>query len=261
MQQFAQYLETLGCSPHTIRAYTSNVTRLVENGVADKYFSKFDANLLVKLPISTSIKKMMVNSAKKYVRFLISCGQLERIPDQLLAVELPKIPVKIPRITKPETVNNIISTTKSLKLKAALYILATTGCRISSLVGINVTDIDFDNNKITFKVAKGCKEYSVPLTSGTKQIILQYLDGRIVGSLFNATEGSMRMALKRALGLNYCNCHSVRHGFATSLIENGCEITTVKEVLNHVSISTTQKYIHLSNEIMQQKLNGKYSLV
>ena len=106
------------------------------------------------------------------------------------------------------------------------------------------------------------------LTAGSvKETLKKYLNGRTSGWLFvtnrntQASTDSIRIKLRRTLGKDYVNPHSLRHGLATELLNNGVDVYDVKEVLNHNSVTITEKYIHLSPEHTINKIRESHPFV
>ena len=189
---------------------------------------------------------------------MVSRKKLTAIPPEIDAVDLPKVTSKLLKIPELQKIKSLIEKTTDKKTKALLLILATTAARISSVAALTVEDIGEDS--VTFRTAKGNKPYIVPLPAVTKEAILNFLEGRSTGSIFNSTSDNLRMYLKNKLGDDYINPHSIRHSVATELIEKGMDVTTLSDILNHANIATTQRYIHLSVEHKRKSLKNKHIL-
>jgi site-specific recombinase XerD len=264
IDKFKKYLVEQGRSSHTIRNYLTYIRVAIKENIITPDMSNINIQKLLVLDTSTQIKSRIRCSLRKYSHFLVMERILSQIPQEIMAVELPKIKSTIPKITKSSEVCKILQYTTNPEIKAILYILVTTGCRIGSLVDLRVEDIN--DTEITFNTAKGGKPYKAALTEDTKTAVHNHIQDRH-GYLFinnrgnKATADSIRIKLRRKLGKDYVNCHSLRHGFATELIENGADILDVKEVLNHSSIATTQKYIHLSPKYIQDKIKAFHPLL
>lgn len=260
LQKFAKYLESIGSSENTIKGYVNDIEKAVEYNIIDESLSTVNLVKIRDLSVSSATMQRMRAAIRKYARFLVSWGTIDKIPGIIDAVELPKCSTKIPRITTPEQIMNLIQKVDNYETKVALSLLGSTGCRISSLVSIDIEDIK--ENEIYLK-AKGNKHYSAILTKGTKDLIQQYLNGRTTGPLFLSNNSRMkvnnlRMRLQRTLGQDYVNPHSIRHGLATNLLENGADIFDIKEVLNHDNIMTSQRYIHMTSKVVADRLKGKH---
>jgi integrase/recombinase XerC len=155
---------------------------------------------------------------------------------------------------------------------AILETLYSCGIRVSELSGLNVSSIDFDQHLVRV-LGKGSKERIVPIGKKALQAIEDYIEltgplrkksGKSVEdtSLFLNSRGGRltarsieRMVKKYANGcslMTEVTPHSLRHTFATHLLDGGADLRSVQELLGHVSLSTTQKYTHVSLERLMQ---------
>ncbi len=259
--KFENYLKELETSPHTIRNYLSDLRLSISEDIIDCNLSSLDLGLIIKLNKSSSYKHRIRAAIKKYARFLVHSGYLNHVPNEIDTLSLPTITNKFPRITKFNYTQKLLDKIDNLEIKTIIIMLATTGCRISSLASLKIEDIQ--GNEIVFHTSKNNKPYKTLLVEKARQVLKTYIDDRTSGFLFRKADDSkytpdgLRMKLIRALGEDYINPHSLRHGFATELIENDVDIFTVKNMMQHENISTTQRYIHLSTEFLNQKIKGK----
>ncbi len=263
-EEFSNYLRELGKSPHTIRGYLSDLNTAINHNIMSENLSYLFMKRLPQLECGPATKHRIRSSIRKYARFLVYKGVISSIPVEIETIDLPSVHRKIPNVTSVETMKKLINTVSSPKIKLILLILSTTGCRISSLAGLNVEDFDLKNNQILFKTAKGNKPYYSILTPETKEAFLIFVQNKNNGPLFinnknkRSSESALRIGLKRYLKEDYCNPHSFRHGIATELIVNGTDILTVKEFLNHSNSQTTENYIHLTAALTRKKLEDKH---
>jgi integrase/recombinase XerC len=162
--------------------------------------------------------------------------------------------------------------------RAMLETLYSTGIRVSELVGLEIDDIDLAGEAIKVK-GKGKKERVVPLGAHAMAAVRKYIEmlkadgrllsawaeGRAVKPLFVNKHGgrlssrSVRRKLDKylkAVGLDpTISPHTLRHSFATHLLDNGADLRSVQELLGHQSLSTTQVYTHLTTQRMQNAYN------
>jgi len=144
--------------------------------------------------------------------------------------------------------------------------LYSTGIRVSELVALNIADIDLGSSVIRVR-GKGKKERVIPIGPGAVKAVIHYLDMRRTGlhsakydpdALFINKHGqrlstrSVRRKLDKYLleaGLDLSvSPHTLRHSFATHMLQRGADLRSVQEMLGHQSLSTTQIYTHLTNE-------------
>ena len=264
LTEFQKYLENLDISGHTIRAYVSDLKQLIKRDIISFDLELMDLQKLVNLNMTAKSKQRMKSSLRKYSRYLIKEGILKELPVKLEALDLPKVCKSIPKVNKPLHILDVLKKVEDTEIRAALYVMSTTGCRISSLVGLEVQDLVNDN--IMFRIAKGNKPYASYLTPETMEAIKKHLNGRNSGYVFRQTDGrpasvdSLRNRLRRGLKEDYCNPHSIRHGVASELVENGVSLSVVKEAMNHSSVATTENYVHLDNDYIKKQLKGKHSM-
>lgn len=262
IENFGNHLKELGFSPHTIRNYTSDIQKAIDEEIIDIYFSDIHVENIVSLEISKSSKHRLLASIKKYAEFLVQSGILSNIPSIISTLSLPKISQTIPRVTSPDQVYKLIDSTQNLQVRLILTLLVSTGCRVSSLVNIQVEDINFEKKIIMFQVAKGNKPYLTILSEQAERLIQESIGERTSGYLFpkpdgtHLSESAIRMILQKELKENYVNPHSIRYGICTSLISQGIDIYTLSLYMNHSSVKITERYIKLSPESISEKFDS-----
>ncbi|WP_066637499.1 site-specific tyrosine recombinase XerD [Desulfolucanica intricata] len=204
---------------------------------------------------------------KSFYRFLIHEQILEVNPIE--NIESPKISQRLPKVLTPAEVETLLaqprsSTPAGVRDKAMLELLYATGIRVSELVDLNIEDINTKNEFIRC-FGKGSKERIVPLGSVAAQLVEEYLlRGRVklvktqqtMALFLNhhgrrlTRQGFWKIIKKYARQGNIekpITPHTLRHSFATHLLENGADLRSVQEMLGHADISTTQIYTHLTN--------------
>jgi integrase/recombinase XerD len=201
------------------------------------------------------------------------------IPNPTVKIETPQIRKSLPDFLTIEEVDilfNSISENDSYELrdKAIFELLYSCGLRITEAIGLKFINIDFENGLLRV-TGKGNKERIVPMGAQATRILKLYLKKSrlvILGSreseyLFISKKGSMlnRKSVWRLLKgyvgrteiTKNITPHTLRHSFATHLIENGADLRTVQELLGHIDISTTQIYTHLAQKKLQ-KIHTKF---
>jgi integrase/recombinase XerD len=215
-------------------------------------------------------------AVKSFYRYVVSEGILQKDPSSDL--ETPKLPQKLPRVLSFEEVDlllsqPLISEPAGLRDKAMLELLYATGVRVSELVSLNLEQVSLKNRCIRC-FGKGAKERIVPLGDVAARFLAEYLDrgryklvkpGETSAIFVNQRGGRLtrqgfwkiikKYALKSGIEARITP-HTLRHSFATHLLENGADIRSVQEMLGHADISTTQIYTHLT----RKKLREVYDL-
>ena len=221
---------------------------------------------------STVARKLA--TLRSFYKYLIRRGKLASSPVE--AIRTPKQDKKLPNFLEYEEVKRLIETPSvdnwlGARDRAMLETLYSTGLRVSELVGLNVDDIDFLGEVIHIR-GKGKKERITPISSSALQTIQHYLefknrraasnenfDSRV---LFVNKHGkrlstrSVRRKMDKYLkmaGLNPAiSPHTLRHSFATHMLNNGADLRSVQELLGHQSLSTTQVYTHLTTNKLKE---------
>ncbi len=169
-------------------------------------------------------------------------------------VATPKLPKRLPRFLNEPEAARLIEAASSPRDRALLEILYGTGCRVGEVATMRVEHIDWRNRSLRV-LGKGRKERVVFFGSKAAQALRKYLAGRQTGPLFrNARRRPLstgRIAeIVRALGqrANLCRVHPhmLRHSFATTMLNRGADLRAIQELLGHASVSTTQRYTHVS---------------
>ncbi|AUW95445.1 site-specific tyrosine recombinase XerD [Sulfobacillus thermotolerans] len=203
---------------------------------------------------------------KAFYRFLIREQHITNDPTELLVA--PKMPRKLPGVLSVDQVTRLIeapdvSKETGIRDRAMLEMLYATGLRVSELCHLTVDDWWADPGRIRC-LGKGSKERFVPLGRMAMVWLLRYLDvsrpilvkDSSVKTLFLSRQGKgltrqgfWKVLKKYAAGLGVTQTitpHTLRHSFATHLLENGADLRAVQEMLGHQDISTTQIYTHVS---------------
>jgi len=208
-----------------------------------------------------------IASIRSFHQFLLREKQAEQDPSVL--IESPQLERTLPKILSLQEVETLLETPKltsplGYRDKAMLELLYATGIRVSEMINLNLTDVHLTMGFIRC-YGKGNKERIVPIGHTATDVLIQYLEkGRsklIDGK--NPTEalfvnhhgkrisrqGFWKNLKKIALEANInkeLTPHTLRHSFATHLLENGADLRAVQEMLGHADISTTQIYTHVT---------------
>jgi integrase/recombinase XerC len=205
---------------------------------------------------------------RSFYKYLVKTNRSSVNP--LTAIRTPKQEKKLPRFLEYEEVKRLLETPPTdswlgARDRAILETLYSTGVRVSELVGLNMDDIDFLSEVIHIR-GKGKKERITPISSSALQAIQHYMEFRNKRAqnnghfdskvLFVNKHGhrlstrSVRRKMDKYLkmaGLDPAiSPHTLRHSFATHMLNNGADLRSVQELLGHQSLSTTQVYTHLT---------------
>ncbi len=280
IREFINYLEVeRGLSLNTIKAYQKNLQHY-HGFLKSKKVSGFGnvtpehiVSYLAKLKkqsLAVSTIAQNIASIRTFHKFLLREKFTSTLPTAQL--ELPKKPKLLPDILSLEEVQILLSqpsgsTPSGFRDKAMLELLYGTGIRVSELISLDIDDVDLEISLVRC-YGKGSKERIIPLGSYAKEAINNYLTHgrpllikRLAPALFVNVRGGrlsrqgcwqiVKKYAKRA-GLKRIYPHSLRHSFATHLLEGGADLRTVQELLGHAFVSTTQVYTHVSRKHLRK---------
>ncbi len=213
---------------------------------------------------SKSSLSRKISTLRSFYKYLYSKELIDKNP--YLFVSLPKKDKKLPRFINYEDLELILNipdleTIFGIRDRLILELLYGTGIRVSELCNIKVKDIDFKNKSIIV-VGKGNKKRIVLYGDYCNEILSKYINIRDnknnieylilsnngVKISPNSVQKILRDIVNKASIKKNITPHVFRHTFATHLLNEGCDILTVKELLGHSSLDTTQIYTHVSNE-------------
>jgi len=204
-------------------------------------------------------------SLRSFFKFLYREGYIKSNP--ITAISSPKLDKKLPNLLDVGKVTKLIlapdtKTQAGLRDRAILETLYSTGIRVSELVGLDVSDMDFISGVIKV-FGKGYKERIVPIGDEAVTAVRKYLDkikpcAKDKDAVFLNNRG-MRLtdrSIRRVVDKYIRACsieekispHSLRHSFATHLLDRGADLRSVQELLGHMNLSTTQIYTHVTME-------------
>jgi integrase/recombinase XerC len=284
LDQFLEYLwQQKKYSAHTISNYQRDILKFL-TFLTEKYRTPAKEILgkltvddirafLVQLNKNSFAKKSIarfIAANKSFWRFMLKINYLQNDPWDRIGN--PKLERKIPGFLTVTEITRLLDTIKNNHQELlgprdqAIYeLLYATGIRVSELVGLNLENLELDNDELNI-FGKGSKERIVILGSTAKKALVNYLtkirprllSGQLNKAVFlnkNGTRITQR-SIERNL-VNYAQAsglhnkitpHTIRHSFATHLLEGGADLRTVQELLGHSSLSTTQIYTHVTKD-------------
>ena len=179
-------------------------------------------------------------------------------------IPLAKNDGKLPIILSKEEINSMFETTLNIRHRLILMFLYYTGIRLDEIVNLKWEDIDFDRDTIHLKITKGSKDRILFLHQNLKQFIMMFnlrKDGLIFLSNFGkkynkrtiqviVKSAAMKAGIKKRV-----TPHTLRHSFATHLLEAGADIRHIQKLLGHSNLQTTQIYTHVANKDIRKLAN------
>ena len=284
---FLDYLRVeRGVSENTVVSYLNDLKQYkaylngqgvhTVSSIQKKHITKFMALRRDKKSSVTSIARNL-SSIKSFHRFLVREKIVDK--DASSAIDTPRLWKKIPDVLEFSEVGRLIDqpnirTVRGLRDKAILELMYATGLRVSEVSSLKLNDVNRDAGFLKVK-GKGGKERIVPLGKSAIHFLSRYLnDSRpkilkekastavfISSYKRNLSRQSIwkmiKSYLKKARIKKKVSPHSLRHSFATHLLEGGADLRSVQEMLGHSSISTTQIYTHI-NKARLKEIHRKY---
>ncbi len=281
LQNFLAYLAVeRGLADNTIQSYGRDLKnyatylankKMTINSVTQTSIISYLLHLQGKGLATASVSRNLA-SLKSFFHFLVRENVLSS--DPTINLESPKQQKKLPQVLTTNEVSQLLSipdlkTVAGLRDKAMLEMLYATGLRVSELTGLDCKDVDLEFGYVKC-LGKGSKERIVPLGSVAIRVLKDYLKrGR--PELVSAAgceaiflnhhgkrltrQGFWKIIKKYAESLGTektITPHTLRHSFATHLLENGADLRAVQEMLGHADISTTQIYTHLTRSRLRK---------
>ena len=202
---------------------------------------------------------------RSFFRFLVREGQLHKNPTE--NVRSPKLPKPLPRVLTKDDAAALMEfptgqSPLSLRDRALLETMYSTGARVSEIVGINLDDVNETEGLVCLR-GKGCKERMVPIGDLALLAIREYRKSlkpsarsrhlpppmflnHHGGRITTRSVARMVSRYSSRLAGGAISPHALRHSYATHLLDEGADLRSIQEMLGHASLSTTQKYTHLA---------------
>lgn len=275
-QTIGEYLEYLelekGLSRNTIDAYR----RDIEN-FSDK-MNINDIKEIDRLTINSYIRSLRENrfaptsiirkvaSLRGFFKWANAIGIIEKNPAATL--EQPKVPQRLPKVCTVKEIEEMLHNNLTILEHVMMELLYSAGLRVSELVNLKTTDIDL-NSKYIRCFGKGSKERIIPIGNTAKEVVQEYLPKReLILKKYNLDTKKLLISetgkiVNRQFVYTFIHNqgklihknispHTLRHSFATHLLENGADLRIVQELLGHSDVSTTQLYTHISKKRLKE---------
>ena len=276
LDAFITHLTTeQGASLHTVEAYSRDIIDFLTFHESKsivkaerKDFERYLVYVRRKGKKTRSIVRS-ISALRSFYNFLLSDGKIPSNP--LMDLEVPKFQVPVPKVLSEEEMKTLLALPAgekhALRDATILELLYATGLRVSELTGLKKSDINLEGG---FIIASGkrSKERIIPLGTYAREIMKVYLrENRTEGSYLLSKRNGLpftRQAIWKIirkyglrLGRGKISPHTLRHTFATHLLEGGADLRSVQILLGHEDISTTQIYTHVDRKRLKE-IHKKY---
>lgn len=256
LKLFSQWLDKQG--KNLVNASAPDIQQYLAERYTQQYSSRSTARFL--------------SSARKFYRHLLQSSQVKVDPTQ--QIESPKIQPPVPKSLSEDEVDNLLSqpdldTALGLRDKAMLELLYSSGLRITELISVEINQIGFQQGVMRV-IGKGNKERIVPIGEEALQAIAAYIrhgraelaNEKVCDWLFLSTRGQkmtrqtfwhrIKLYAKTSGIRKHLSPHTLRHAFATHLLNHGADLRTLQMLLGHSDLSTTQIYTYVAKERLKQ---------
>lgn len=256
-------------SEHTIKSYTTDLKQFTSflssefqiideiNEISFQIIRTWIASLLEKGINPRSVNRK-ISTLKTYFKFLIREGELVENP--MMKVVAPKSKKRLPVFIEEDQIASLLNEVQfeegfvGQRNKLIIELFYVTGIRLSELINIKISDVDFNNQSIKV-LGKRNKERIIPLSSTTINSLNNFIENNQKNNfLFTNLEGEklynklvyrlVNKYIAEISSVNKKSPHILRHTFATHMLNNGADINAIKELLGHANLSATQVYTH-----------------
>ena len=281
IREYLSYLRVeKGLAKNSLDAYANDLTKLKQwtekNGFSIEALTRQDLREwlidLGRAKLSDNSRRRVVSSLRGFYKFLVIDGHIKVSPAEDL--DVPQKGSYLPRFLTQAEIEQLfaapdISTETGLRDRAILELMYACGLRATEVSTLTPGDIDLEAGVLT-TTGKGSKTRRVPVGSSAVEWVAKYLDLRRrsenveVRNLFVTPNGSpltrhviyiMIKAYAEKSGLEDVSPHTLRHSFATHLVQNRADIRSVQQMLGHADISTTQIYTHMTDAHLRESYN------
>jgi len=266
LQHFKQQLVLKSYSPSTIKTYTNEFMQFLQV-IKDKPANEFTVQRIKdylqycfeKLHLSENTLHSRINALKFYYESVL------RREKFFWEIPRPKKADQLPKVLSESEIGRMFNAIINIKHKAILFAAYSAGLRVSEVINLKIKDVDSGRMQLFIEKSKGKKDRYVGLSVLLLDVLRAYLtkshpapkvylfenplkpgeqySARSAQKIFH--EAKEKARINKDLGI-----HSLRHSFATHLLEKGIDIRYIKDLLGHFSIKTTEKYLHVKRETL-----------
>lgn len=256
--EFIKTLTLKNYSPNTIRTYRQMFAQFLQyyhskepKEITEEEIREFLLYLIEVKDVSTSYQNQAINAIKFYYEKVL--GQ----PMKSYYVSRPKKEKFLPGVLSESEIKAILENTENIKHKAILSLIYSAGLRRGELINMKINDIDSELMRVIIRQGKGRKDRQSILSEKVLELLRRYykeykpkewlFEGQF-GSQYSATsiQNILKNAVSRAKIKKRVTVHTLRHCFATHLLERGVDIRFIQELLGHESSKTTEIYTHIT---------------
>lgn len=264
-----KYMVRTGYSKHTISAYIGHLNRFLiytDNSISKVKVDSYIERVVYEDQRSRSYSNQMVSAVKLY------CNLSNELNiDEIINIDRPRNEKKLPKVLTSEQIKQLFKVTSNVKHLTAMKIAYSAGLRVSEVSKLKIEDIDSDQMLIRVKQGKGRKDRLAPLSKKLLHDLRAYyilyepkewLFENALGDHLSTRTFQKAFTKNKVLAKikTEATFHSLRHSFATHLLESGVNLRYIQEILGHQSPTTTEIYTHVSTKHYSDIVNPLDSL-
>ena len=260
-------LQELRYSSSTIKTYKAAFDEFINyyhqcdpDQIEESQIIDFLRYLVMERKVSISYQNQAINAVKFYYEKVL------KQPRKVYTIDRPRDEKKLPTVLNHREVTDLLKATENIKHKAILMTAYSGGLRVSELIAITLKDIDSTRMQIRIEQSKGKKDRYTLLSKKLLTLLRQYfVEYKPKNYLFEGQTGGqyttrsiqqiMAKSAKKAGITKAVSPHTLRHSFATHLLENGTDLRYIQTLLGHESSKTTERYTHITTKGFDQIIN------
>ena len=247
-------------SRSTVKSYLYHVNKMLEYvkkppiNIIEDDIKSYILNLATSEKFAVSSMNVAINAIKFFLSEILNKNFL------MISVKRPKKDKKLPVVLSFDEVGRLITATENFKHKLLLMIIYSGGLRVGEAVKLKYEDVDFERKTIRITSGKGRKDRYTIISKAALERLKLYMEPAPAGPWIfpgadsgrhlsiRSAEKIFETALHKAAIKKTASVHSLRHSFATHLLESGVDIRYIQQLLGHANIRTTEIYTHISNK-------------
>ena len=263
MQQKRYSKSTIDSYAHSLTIFFRylNSIGISEKDVKQRDIEGFNNNYILENGYSSKTQNQFISAIKTYYLKMLKIAQND------LQIERPREEFKLPKVIAIEDIEKALKKIRNLKHKTAITVVYALGLRRSELINLKVMDIDFGRKAVNIINAKGKKDRTLPMPASLEVLLKKYIEvyepkrylieGQEEGSQYSATSLANIFNKHFRSQEKYRNftLHSLRHSYATHLLDMGVDLRIIQEFLGHKSSKTTEIYTFVSMRKLQSIRN------
>jgi len=260
LRLYVKYLKGKRYSESTIKTYFTFMADFFDylqstplDTVDHRTVERFLEDVFVPRKYSISSQRQFISAVKLFVVFYPECAIDE------VKLQRPKKSKLLPTVLSKEEIIDLIRCTKNLKHRAVIAMIYSAGLRISELLNLELQHIDIDRRQIIVKYSKGRRDRHIILADSFIPLLLNYVNSYEPSVFFAEGKPGVKYSAESVRAFLHRSCklagitkkvtpHTLRHSYATHLLENGIDLRYIQELLGHAKPETTMIYTHVSKK-------------